>query len=61
MKAEEPACHCFRGDQRHEDERALTPEQIREVENAVNWIDRQMEEFITYLKEEAVMTTRLSS
>lgn len=33
-----------------------TPGQIREVvkryENAVNWIDRQMEEFITYLKEQ---------
>ncbi len=33
-----------------------TPEQIREVvkryENAVNWIDRQMEEFINYLKKE---------
>ncbi|MCH2063103.1 MAG: sulfatase-like hydrolase/transferase [Roseibacillus sp.] len=33
-----------------------TPDQIREVvkryENAVNWIDRQMEEFIAYLKEQ---------
>ena len=33
-----------------------TPEQIREVvkryENAVNWIDRQMEDFILYLKEQ---------
>ncbi len=33
-----------------------TPEQIREVvkryENAVNWVDRQMENFILYLKEQ---------
>ncbi len=33
-----------------------TPKQIREVvkryENAVNWIDRQMEDFITYLRQE---------
>ena len=33
-----------------------TPEQIREVvkryENAVNWIDRQMEDFISYLREQ---------